>query len=243
MTNFQFFLGSPVEFKNLCLIYPPKIKEVVNIKQYDVYAHLLTISQEEIEDEMIERSIKFEPLTPFEYILNDAYNSEEFKNMLQKAFYFFIHEEVSLLFEQKQILIGDLQGVKSIHELRFLTEADFFEFQNIIREACGLRMIEPPKDNEDPRIKAMKAKARYRDKVKAKSGKGLKLQTLVTSICFMGLGLNPLNIGELSYAAIPLLLNWYQNKEKYDIDIDSLLAGADSKKVKPKYWIQNLDEQ
>jgi hypothetical protein len=33
-----------------------------------------------------------------------------------------------------------------------------------------------------------------------------------------------------------------QQKEAYDIDIRSLLAGADSKKVKPKYWIRNIDE-
>ena len=31
--------------------------------------------------------------------------------------------------------------------------------------------------------------------------------------------------------------------EKYDIDIRSLLAGADSKKVKPKYWIRNSDKE
>jgi hypothetical protein len=31
-------------------------------------------------------------------------------------------------------------------------------------------------------------------------------------------------------------------KEKYEIDIDSLLAGADSKKIKPKYWIRNSEE-
>ena len=38
------------------------------------------------------------------------------------------------------------------------------------------------------------------------------------------------------------ILNQYQTKEKYEIDIDSLLAGADSKKIKPKYWIRNLEE-
>ena len=31
--------------------------------------------------------------------------------------------------------------------------------------------------------------------------------------------------------------------EEYDIDIRALLAGADSKKVKPKYWIKNIDEK
>jgi len=88
----------------------------------------------------------------------------------------------------------------------------------------------------------MKAKARYRDRVKAKKGLGLNLLSTISSICCMGYGLNPLNIGELSYAAIPILLATYQEKEKYDIDIRSLLAGADSKKVKPKYWIRNLDD-
>ena len=53
----------------------------------------------------------------------------------------------------------------------------------------------------------------------------------------MGIGLNPLNIGEISYAAIKQLVEKYQQKEKYDIDIKSLLAGADSKKIKPKYWM------
>ena len=58
----------------------------------------------------------------------------------------------------------------------------------------------------------------------------------------MGIGITPLNIGELSYAAVIGLLNRYQEKEQYDLDVDSLLAGADSKKVKPKYWIRNSNE-
>jgi hypothetical protein len=59
----------------------------------------------------------------------------------------------------------------------------------------------------------------------------------------MGIGITPLNIGEMSYVSIQAILAQYQNKEKYQIDIDSLLAGADSKKIKPKYWIRNLEEE
>jgi hypothetical protein len=36
-------------------------------------------------------------------------------------------------------------------------------------------------------------------------------------------------------------MDTYQGKEKYQLDVDSLLAGADSKKIKPEYWIRNLD--
>ena len=243
MTNEVFFLNFPKEFKNLCLVYPPTVKDIVTNKQYSFYTHFLTISQEEIEDEYTKEGLDIKDiLTPFEYILNLAYNNEQMKILIQQAFYFFIHEKVGFLFTDKKIMIGDIIETKDINKIRFLEEADYFDFQNLIREAIGQKTIEPPNPNEDPRVKAIKAKARYRDKIKAKQGKGISLLTSLSSICCMGIGLTPLNIGELSYAAIPVLLATYQQKEKYQIDIDSVLAGADSKKVKPEYWIRNLKD-
>jgi hypothetical protein len=59
----------------------------------------------------------------------------------------------------------------------------------------------------------------------------------------MGIGITPLNIGEMSYASVGEIMKVMQDKEKYDIDIRSLLAGADSKKIKPKYWIGNTDKE
>ena len=100
--------------------------------------------------------------------------------------------------------------------------------------------VEPPDPNEDPRVARIKAKSRYREKVKAKNNMGPKLGTLLAAICCMGIGLNPLNIGEMSYADIVWLIGIYQQKESYNTDIRALLAGANNKKVKPKYWIKNL---
>ena len=110
----------------------------------------------------------------------------------------------------------------------------------------GKKTVEPPNPMEHPKIKEMKRRARYRDKVKAKnaakSKDGVSFFTLLVSICCMGLGITPLNIGEMSYVAVESIVRKYQEKEKYQLDIDSLLAGADSKKVKPKYWIRNFEE-
>ena len=243
MINVGFLLGYPVDFKHICMVYPPKVKDVVTNQNYNIYSRLLTFSQEEIEDEYVKAQLDLkELLSPFEYILNNAYNNLQFKQLLEQAFFLFTHEQIMILFEQKQIMIGDIKEIKSVNELRILKEEDYFEFQNLIREAIGGKMIPPPNPNEDPRVKAIKAKARYRDYLKAKQGKGLNLKTTLSSICCMGFGLNPLNIGELSYAAIPALIATYQEKEKYELDVDSLLAGADAKKIKPKYWIRNLDE-
>lgn len=243
MENICFLLGYPAEFKNLCLIYPPKVKDIVSNKSYGIYSKILLLTQEEIEDEFFKVQQKMDKiLTPFEYILNNAYNSPQVKEMLEQAFMFFIHEPVTFFYEQKQIIIGDIKELKTIDDLRVLKEEDYFDFQNMIREACGFEAIKKQETEVNPKIRAMKAKARLRDKLKAKQGGGLNLKYMLSSICCMNFGLNPLNIGELSYAAVPVLIATYQEKEKYELDVDSLLAGADSKKIKPKYWVRNLDE-
>ena len=144
------------------------------------------------------------------------------------------------------IVIGDLTEVlpqlKSIEQLRILKEDNFFGFQNLLRQSIGEKEIEPYNPDENPKVKYFKAKARLRDRVKAKSKDALTLGSTLASICCMGFGLNPLNIGELSQAAITVLMRYYQEKTKYDIDIKSLLAGADSKKVKPQNWIRNIED-
>ena len=131
-------------------------------------------------------------------------------------------------------------------KVKFLEEEDFFDFQNALRQSVGDKPVKPPEPfnpDEDPRIRKIKEKARERDRIKARQGNknGISLETCLVAICCMGIGLTPLNIGEMSYVALEAILRKYQEKEKYELDIDSLLAGADSKKVKPKYWIRNFE--
>ena len=243
MNKEAFLLGYPIEFKNLCLVYPPKIKDVVSNKQFLVYLKLLTMSQEEIDDDLASKNIKLERTwTPIEFLLSSALQSKQIEGLIKKAFQLFIHEDVIFLYDQKSILIGDVKDAKSVNDLRILEEEQYFDFQNLIRESCGIKTVEPYDPNMNPRLREMKAKARLRDRIKAKSGQWLNFYSSLIAICCMEMGLNPLNIGELSYAAVSPLMQMYQQKEKYDLDTRSLLAGADSKKVKPKYWVKNLEE-
>lgn len=240
------FLGYPEEFHNKFLIYPPLIKDVVGNVNFSQYHQMLTLSQEDLEDELTKEGQEITNIpTPFEFLLANSYHDKNFEKVAKNAFYFFIHQEVSFIYEQKKILIGDLEEevskIKSLSELVFLEEEEFFDFQNTIREMIGDKPISAPDPDEHPKIKRMKALARYRDKIKMKSGKGLNLETLLSSICCMGIGINPLNIGEITYAAVNILIQRFQEKEKYEIDIRSILAGAEAKKIKPKYWIRNLD--
>jgi hypothetical protein len=67
--------------------------------------------------------------------------------------------------------LGDLESLKkieSLDDLMVINEDNFFDLQNLIRESIGDKPIEKPDPNMHPRLRAMKAKARYRDRMKAK---------------------------------------------------------------------------
>ena len=207
-------------------------------------------SQEDIEDDIEERKNKEKDLsvekipTPLEFLLGAVAQDKRIEFLVKEGFKFFIHEDVTFLTKQKIIIIGNLEekklkAVKHIDELPILNENNFLKFQNLLRESIGEKPQEAPNPNEHPKIKRMKAKARLRDKVKAKKG-GISFGITLTSICCMGIGITPLNIGEMSYAGVSAIVERYQAKEKYELDIQSMLAGA--KDVQPKYWIRDLDK-
>lgn len=237
---------------DLYKIYPPLVKEVCSNEFFGQYQKILTITQEEIEDDIYERVPEeeqkredFRIPTPFEFLFAFASMSKEALVLTQEAFKFFIHEDVTLLPDMGYIIIGDLKDIlptlTSLDDLRIIKAENYFDFQNEVRGSMGMEAIKPYEPEKNEKIRRMKAKARYRDKVKAKNGNGISLETTLSSICCMGIGITPLNVGELSYASLDMLMQRRQMKESYELDIQSLLAGADSKKVKPKYWIKNLD--
>ena len=60
---------------------------------------------------------------------------------------------------------------------------------------------------------------------------------MLTALCCSGIGLNPLNIGEITFPAMNEIFKMFQQKEKYETDLRVATAGFGNKKVKPKYWI------
>lgn len=244
MINSYAFLALPIRKKNYS-VYPPTLNDSLNNPNFTQWEGLFTTSQEELEDSIHEHNPGYDgPIpTPWLFLLGSAYEDKEFENTIREAFRFFLHEEITILYENQVIVLGNLEEeltkVSSAEELRIIDEEEFFNLQNTVRTSLGIAPVEKPDPDESPRIKRMKAKARLRDRVKAKKGMGLSLGDSLVSICCMGIGLTPLNIGEISYAALGKIIDRYQKKEAYETDIQSILAGADAKKIHPKYWITN----
>ena len=246
MLNEKCFIGLPEAFEDICLIYPPTIGDIlgVSFKEFSIYLKILTLSQEDIDDDIEKAKSEGKEIlriTPFEYLFQASMGlqSEKFLERLERAFLFFTRETITLAPKAKIIILG------KITENRLLTEDNYFQFQNLIRESCGFKAIEPYDPNESPKVAAFKAKQRYRDKVKAnqRSGEGgLDFRSTLPILCAIEMGITPFNIGNLTYAASNMLISTYQNKDKYQTDIRTLQAGGDSKKIKPKYWMKNLDD-
>lgn len=250
MINDRIFLGFPIKFEDVCEIFPPKVNDVVGNEKFNIYLSFFTITQEELDEIYLkDESVKRVP-TPFQYLMMNYYSEEEMRGYIEEAFKLFVHEPVTIVPEIEMLLIGksedELDPDVDLENPRLITEENFFDFQNHIRTAVGgelVKLPDPEEKNLDPRVKRWKMKVKEHDRIiKAKKAKTAPtLGTLLAAICCMGIGLTPLNIGEISYACVQWLIAMYQQNEEYDIDIKALLAGADSKKVKPKYWIKNLD--
>lgn len=242
--NAALFLNQPIYFQRDIYVYPPLVKDMVG-RDYGKYVGILTQSQEDIWDMMAEKEgeIPKEALTPFEILLINCHHSPKIKMLAEDALRFFIHEDVSILTDSKIIIImSGLEKVEKVEDLRYIDEENYFEFQNLLREVCGKKQLEKPNPNENAKVAIIKAKGRKRDRIIEKKGStsSISFPTMLVAICCMGIGITPLNIGEISYIAISELFSKMQDKEKYQNDLQLIAGGAvDTKKVKVKHWIKN----
>jgi len=243
MINEKVFLGFPLDFKDICKVYPPTVNDMCGDEKFEFCQTLFTITQEELEDAYVNENVPTIP-TPFQYLLMNVHQDGIARENVLYGFQKLLKEPVTIVPELEVIIIGkseeELDPDKDLENPRVIDKDTYFEFQNLIRNVLGAPAVEAPDPDEDPRVRRIKAKGRMRDRLKAKRGGGTNFGTLIAAICCMGIGLTPLNIGEISYACVPWLIGMSQQKEEYDIDIRALLAGADKKKVKPKYWIKDL---
>jgi hypothetical protein len=100
MTNPAVFIGEPLKFKDKFFVYPPKVKEVVANPSFGQFLKVLTITQEDIRDELVKKEDGDNNYpTPFEFLLINCYHSQEFQEITKEAFRFFIRDEITFVFE------------------------------------------------------------------------------------------------------------------------------------------------
>ena len=242
--NEKLFVGSPVNFYDICLIYPLKINDILSLGKsvYNYQINLLTMNERDMQKMLKEKNIpensRLYGLSVFEYFMESCENNRNFLLDLEKAFFTFIREKISILPDLKCIVIGDFK------DKRIINKDNFSELQDIIRISNHIPIPEHPPKDESPMARKFRLRREAVEEAKRKKaekeGANLELEDLIECLCVYGIGFTPQNIGDLTIYALYKLLNRLQKKEQYELDIRMLLAGADSKKVKPKNWITKL---
>lgn len=240
------FIGAPILFDNICLIKPTTVgQRIIQPELYSKSLSLLCISDEDIEDILIEKvgaeAQYLSKISPFEYLMLSAEVNETFLIELKKAFCTFIQEEIFIVPKAKKVFIGKIQDDK------YLDEQNFPRFQEILRIQNHLDCPEEIPENEDPMHKKFRLRRKMvkqaKQKQNSKDENAPTFLDLMTSLCVMNIGVTWNNIKDLPIFTFYELLSRNQIKEKYDLDVKSLLAGADSKKIKLKYWISHKEDE
>lgn len=230
----QAYAGYPSQFNNVCKIYPKTIGEIVEIgiNKYQGQLGLLLLTETKIVELIKEKTgqeIPIEEVEPLTYLLASAEQDDRFLLELQSIFSTFIKEDILLLPPINSVLVG------SPEEKRLITPQNFRDFQDILRIQNKREIEEPPPENETPgqrKMRLLREKvAAVKKKQSQKNDEGQSLGDLLEIADVFGIDTN-----NRTLYAFYNLLHRHQLKEKWEQDIQMLCAGADSKKIKTKYW-------
>jgi hypothetical protein len=77
MINPSIFIGEPIDFKNICKIYPPKVKDVVANLSLAAYLRLFTITEEDLREELKNKNISnVDNVSIFSFLLESCSESK-----------------------------------------------------------------------------------------------------------------------------------------------------------------------
>lgn len=237
----QAYLGKPSSLPSVCKIYPLTIGDIVSIGsyRYNGMLSLLLLTEVEIVNLIKEKTgdeVPIEEVNPLVYLLQSAQYDDMFFLELKNIIATFVKEEVLLLPKINSIQIG------AISQQRLINKDNFRDFQDILRIQNKRDIVEPPPPNETPGQRKMRL---LREKVAAvkkkqaqKKGEGQPFLELLEIAEVYGI-----DIQNHTLYAFYDLLRRHQMKEKWEQDIQMICAGADSKKIKTKYWGESLDDK
>ena len=117
------FINAPLLFDKELYIYPPSVREVITNPNFNIYYKVLTLTQEEIQDELrdkVSADQKFP--TQFEYLIIHCCYTDGFLNIVKGAFKLFCKSEIS--FSQE----GNIEILQNEEKPFVLSEENYFNF-------------------------------------------------------------------------------------------------------------------
>lgn len=230
------FCGYPHEYKDVTLIYPARMDEVLTMGP-DNFKRLLyhiTMDPKQLD-------AKIDDISSLDFFIA-RHNIPSFARMTSQAMRLFLKEEILIIPEANVFALG---GSLDEEKFKTLTAEEFNDLQSIIRE---LHWVEPV------RAVAKNVDVQKYNEIAAKLAQGraqvAKIKRIETEWSFVDMISSALLlIPNLSYDSI-LNMTYYafldmwrraQNREDYETSLKYALAGAKIPKDRLKTWIRPLE--
>ncbi len=255
--------GLPISVEGLGEILPLKLREIAEIGEQTFNQYLsmicIEIDQLAIEEEK-KTQLKEQGVTSFLFILSQCLydNSGNFLDLVLKSLKFFLKSEVIFSSDLQGFWIGEKDALDNylikkeeeinIKAIKILNNNNYEEFKQILKLQNGLDSVSDFKSNpadERTRLAIERMKKLKQDLAKAKSkedGGNIGLIDLISSFIVSNRNLNSEQVWELTLFQFNNYFKRLQMMMEYEINIQSLLHGADSKKIELKHFISEMKE-
>lgn len=222
-------------------IPPITIDEIANIG-YSTYMGLLHYICADINDIIADNDGKYDSSHVYAFLLYSFLND---KNEDDKSYVPTFIRALRMICHTDNISY-DAKNEAFLIDGGVLNNDNFPDFQIIVRERNGISQLNEDIDNPAnakaaallAKKKALKKKI---DKAKNQDSSGITLADLV-SILSSGLQLPIYVVSQYDVYQFNDQFNRLRIFKDYDVNIQALLAGADSNSVKLQHWISKVDE-
>ncbi|PZT57495.1 hypothetical protein [Paenibacillus silvae] len=225
--------NQPVVYEGLT-IRPKTLNEIIDLgyDQFNQKLRLISLKKEDVF-----AGVDFSEYNyPLIFFLLHTDGSDLIVEYLT-SFSFFLGEEVSLSASQDSLVIAENQyPFETLDQL-----AEIIKTQN--------SYVSENDDDFNPlndRVRALREKMlarknRLRElKQDQQSENGLSLQDLISILCSNANGINIFNVFNLNFFQFNDQFNRMRMIDEYEVNIQALLHGADSKNIKLTHWISGV---
>lgn len=234
----QILYGLPIPMSDgTCFIQHLTMGELsgIGLEKFYQYLNLFTIDDEEINIKIDDNFINL-----YETLIINCERDQSIRNKIEIGLKIFTGENHCYFDEERRLLFID------VVEDRKLTAENFNEFREILQKIYRIKSILEKDHEMSEAERRMKAKFEMRRRqlaeAKAREGKsgGPTLSNILIGLMVVGKR-SANDTWSLPFYTFYEAFYCLEREEQYDINLKSILAGADSKKVKLNHWL--IDEE
>lgn len=238
--------GKVIKIDNVGELKPIIVDEVVDIgeKQFYKYLNNLCFDVDDLQLGFEEKQrIVNEKITTFQILVSGCYHDLEHLQLILKALKFFFKNDVCFLREYGIFFFGDFE------ESLFITSDNYELIKSILKLQNGISKNEFEDENpNDERTKLLlekRKKAREKlAKAKAKNNNGesepLSFADIVSIMCSNANGVTNENVWYMNFYFFQDQFQRMKLIEDYDINIKSILAGANPDEIDVKHYMSHI---